>query len=96
MMHARLVALLLPLTLLGCKSSGSGEDSKYVQIQTSYGRSIYARRSETEKVDASGNITVEDVVTGKRVTLKRDDCAIRAASRSEVTRAKGNRFVYDD
>jgi len=93
-MHARLLAPLLLLALAGCRSTG-GEDSKYVQIQTSYGRSVYARRSEAEKVDANGNISVEDVVTGKRVTLKRDNCAIRSASRSEVTRAKGNHFVYD-
>jgi len=95
-MHRYLTCLLvLALAVTGCKSSGSGDDSKYVQIQTTYGRSLYARRSEAEAVDANGKITVEDAVTGKRVTLKRADCAIRGVSRAEVTRARGNRFLYE-
>ena len=69
---------------------------KYVHIEMNDGRSLYARRAEAEKVDADGMIEVENVITKKRVTLKRANCVIRSASGSEVTRAKGNYFVYDD
>jgi len=80
----------LPLVLLaGCSSD------KYVHVETDTGRSFYAERAEVERVDAQGMIDVENVLTGKRVRLKRADCLIRSASRGEVTRAKGNYVVYE-
>jgi hypothetical protein len=60
------------------------------------GRSFYAERTETDRVDKNGMMSVTNVLTGKRLAVKRADCVIRSASRSEVTRAKGNYFVYDD
>ncbi len=83
--------ILLVLVLVAACSS-----DKYVHVETSNGRSFYAKRAEVEHVDAEGRITVENVLTGKRVTLKRTDCVVRSASRAEVTRAKGNYVVYED
>lgn len=83
----RRLCVLLPL-LAACSSD------KYVHIEAN-GRSFYAKRAETEHVDALGMIDVENVLTRKRVTLKLSDCLIRSASRGEVTRAKGNYVVYD-
>jgi len=81
--------LLLPL-VAACASD------KYVHIEMLNGsRSLYAKRAEAERVDSQGMIDVENVLTGKRVTIKRSDCIIRSASRGEVTRARGNNFVYD-
>jgi hypothetical protein len=82
-------ASALVLLLAACASD------KYVHVQAGDGRSLYARREEVEKVDAKGMIDVENVLTGKRVSLRRADCVIRGASRSEVTRARGNHFVYE-
>jgi len=83
----RLCALLI--LLAGCASD------KYVQITTDDGRSFYAKRAEAEHVDADGMIDVQNVLTGKRMKVKRDDCIMRSASRGEVTRAKGNYYVYE-
>lgn len=69
---------------------------KYVHVEMSDGRSFYAERAEAERVRKDGMIDVKNVLTGKRLVVKRADCVIRSASRSEVTRAKGNYFVYDD
>jgi hypothetical protein len=68
---------------------------KYVHIKTSDGRSLYAEREEAERVDKSGMIDVLNVLTKKRVTLKRADCVIRSATKGEVTRARGNYYVYE-
>jgi hypothetical protein len=84
----RYVAVLC-LVLAACSSD------KYVQVSTSDGRQFYARKADVERVDSRGMIDVENVLTGKRVSVRRDDCIVREASSSEVTRAKGNRFVYD-
>ena len=81
--------LLLILPFVAACSS-----DKYVHVETLNGRSFYAKRAETEKVDVNGMINVENVLTGKRVSVKRSDCVIRSASRGEVTRARGNSFVY--
>ncbi len=81
---------ILLVLLAGCSSD------KYVHVEANNGRSFYAKRAEVEHVDADGRITVENVLTGKRVTLKRADCVVRSASRGEVTRAKGNYVVYED
>jgi hypothetical protein len=67
---------------------------KYVHIEAGNGRSLYARREEAEKVDAGGMIHVKDAVTGKTVSLKRADCAIRSASKGEVNHARGQDFLY--
>ena len=83
-----------PCILLALLAACSSD--KYVHVEASNGRSLYARREEVDRVDAEGKITVENVLTGKRVTLKRSDCVVRSASRSEVTRAKGNYVVYED
>jgi hypothetical protein len=80
---------VLAVLLAGCSSD------KYVHIQTSDGRSFYAKRAEADRVDAEGMIDVENVLTKKRVTLKLSDCVIRSASRGEVTRAKGYYIVYE-
>ena len=69
---------------------------KYVHVEMSDGRSFYAERDEADRVDKDGRINVTNVLTGKRLSVKRADCVIRSASGSEVTRAKGNFFVYDD
>jgi len=82
----RLCALLC--LLAACSSD------KYVHIETMDGRSFYTKRVETEHVDSQGMIDVENVLTGKRVTLKRSSCIIRQASSAEVTRARGNHIVY--
>jgi hypothetical protein len=79
---------LLAAVVAGCGSS-------YVQIERSNGKPIYARSDEAERVDAQGMIEVENVLTGKRVRLKRSDCIIREASRSEVSRARGQHFLYE-
>lgn len=84
----RRLCLLLPL-LVACSSD------KYVHITATDGRSFYAKREDTEKADKYGMINVENVLTGKRVMLRLSDCMIRSASRAEVTRARGNNFVYD-
>lgn len=73
----------------GCSSD------KYVHVEATNGRSFYAKRVEVDHVDSEGMIDVENVLTGKRVTLKRADCVVRSASRGEVTRAKGNYIVYE-
>jgi hypothetical protein len=67
---------------------------KYVHIEASNGRSLYAKREEAERVDAAGMIHVRDAVTGKTFSLKRADCAIRSASRGEVNHARGQDFLY--
>ncbi len=82
--------LCILLTILaGCSSD------KYVYVETSDGRSLYAKRTEAERIDSDGMIDVENVLSGKRMKLKRADCIIRSASRGEVTRAKGNYYVYE-
>jgi hypothetical protein len=81
---------LLPILLLAACSS-----DKYVHIATDDGRELYARRTEAERVDENGMIDVENVITKKRVSLKRANCVIRNAKGSEVTRAKGNFYVYE-
>ncbi len=80
---------ILVAILAGCSSD------KYVHVEASDGRSLYAKRAEAEHVDKDGMIDVENVLSGKRVRLKRADCVIRSASRAEVTRAKGNYYVYE-
>jgi len=67
---------------------------KYVHIEAGNGQSLYARREEAERVDAEGMIHVKNAVTGKPVTLKRSDCAIRSASKGEVNHARGQDFLY--
>jgi hypothetical protein len=92
----RAAALLLLVAALGaCKSGGGSDDSKYVCIQCGSRGPVYARREETEKVDELGMIEVENLLTKRRVRLKSADCIIRGVSRSEVLRAQGNHFVYD-
>ena len=81
---------LLPFLLLAACSS-----DKYVHIATDDGRELYAKRTEAEHVDEKGMIDVENVITKKRVALKRANCVIRNASSGEVTRAKGNYYVYE-
>lgn len=83
-----------PCVLLALLAACSSD--KYVHVEANNGKSFYAKREEVERVDAEGKITVENVLTGKRVTLKRADCVVRNASRGEVTRAKGNYVVYED
>lgn len=78
-----------------CALLAACSSDKYVHVETSNGRSFYAKRTEVEHVDAQGKIDVENVLTGKRVTLKRMDCVVRDASRAEVTRARGNYVVYE-
>lgn len=84
----RTCALLLALAA-ACASD------KYVHIEASSGRSLYAKREEAEKVDADGMIHVKDAVTGKTVSLRRDDCAIRSATKGEVNHARSQDFLYD-
>ncbi|MCK6461906.1 MAG: hypothetical protein L6Q95_18655 [Planctomycetes bacterium] len=84
----RTCALLLVLAA-ACASD------KYVHIEAGSGQSLYAKREEAERVDANGMIHVKNVVTGKTVSLKRDDCAIRSASKGEVNHARGQDFLYD-
>lgn len=72
-----------------------GSSDKYVRVDVSDGRAFYARRAETEKVDSYGMIEFENVLTGKRVSVKFADCVIRSASRGEVTRARSNSFLYE-
>jgi len=69
---------------------------KYVHIDCSDGRSLYAKSAEAEKVDSEGYIHVKNVLTGNVVKIKRANCIIRAASNGEVTRARGNAFVYGE
>lgn len=85
----RASALLLVL-LAACASD------KYVHIDASDGRSLYAKRVEADKVDSEGYIHVTNVLTGKTVAIKRANCVIRSASKGEVTRARGNTFVYGE
>ncbi|HEX5135631.1 MAG TPA: hypothetical protein VFY93_01540 [Planctomycetota bacterium] len=80
----------IPLLVLLAACSG-----KYVRIDASDGRSLYAKKADADKVDPEGYIHVTNAVTGKPAAIKRSDCVIRSASNAEVTRARGNSFVYD-
>lgn len=81
--------------VFACALLAACSSDKYVHVETNNGRSFYAKRAEVEHVDAQGMIDVENLLTRKRVTLKRADCVVRDATGAEVTRARGNYFVYE-